>query len=114
MSFETMHKRRMAEIKSNLVEAAGVWIAEARKLVAIDTGVLLNSLKTGGITSKNGRMSIELGSYGVRYAKWVELGNSKYNVYHRNKKVVYSGDGQFFLDRAKENKLENIISILKK
>lgn len=111
--FLKMHLRHRQRIRTNLVKAAGIWIGESRRLVAIDTGELVASLKVGRTTEEANRISVELGSYGVGYAKWVDLGNGAIASYHRNKKVVYIGQGQFFLSRAKENVLGEIITTIK-
>ena len=112
--FSKMHEKRQKRIDGNLMEAGSIWIGEAKRLVAIDTGTLDKSLRVGAITKRQGETAIELGSYGVEYARWVELGNGKNNNYHRNKTIVYAGNGQHFLRRAKENKRGEILTTLKK
>ena len=95
-----------------LERAGRVFENELHKIVAIDTGRLNQSIKTDSVRISGDKFSVEIGSFGVPYAGFVDKANTIKN-YHRRKKVVYTGAGQEYIGRAFEEKREEMNSILK-
>jgi len=105
-----------SRIKDNLARKlykAGLYLeGEVKKIVAIDTGLLHDSIDTSPVMRYENGMYVEIGTEYVDYAKYVEYGVGKIYNYHRGGSVVYTGDGQHYLERAKNDSIEEIINIL--
>lgn len=112
---------KLNSIKSNLAKKllkAGLIVeGEAHRLVAIKTGKLDSSIKTGNVEDGGSVLSIsvEAGGGDAPYAKFVEFPTKKgIKNYHRRGKIVYTGNGQFFLRRALNSKKQEVIKTLNK
>jgi len=104
MSQWVKKKARIMKILENCGDEVAL---EARRLVAHKTGKLEDSIAAGAAVDHGNTISVEVGSKGVNYAKFVEHSKKK-KKYHRFGSVVYTGKGQEFLTRALKNK-ENLV-----
>ena len=94
--------KKLGKIKFALIKSAKILETEMHTIVAIKTGKLDKSIKTGQLKELGSVLSIEVGSFGVGYAKFVETSKTVKN-YHRNLEVVYTGRGQKWLARSLNN-----------
>ena len=96
-------------VAQKLLEAALGVEGEMHQLVAIKTGNLDGSINTGKVEDHGNILAVQVGSEGVFYAIFVDLGvkNAVYN-YHRKGEVVWVGHGQHFIQRSLENKKDFI------
>lgn len=102
--------------KNKLLKSALVVEGEAHKLVAIKTGKLNSTIRTDNVKDYGSIMevSVEAGGSEAHYARFVELPTKRgVKNFHRHGKVVYVGNGQFFLSRSLKNKRGEVLSILK-
>ncbi|MES2395078.1 MAG: hypothetical protein V4549_03705, partial [Bacteroidota bacterium] len=86
---------------------------EMHQLVAIKTGLLDSSIATDEVVDRGDLFSIDVGSQGVFYAPFVELGIGRIFNYHRRGRVVWVGNGQHFIERSLENKMADISAKIK-
>jgi len=99
---------------SDKLYKAGLYLeGEVKKIVAIDTGLLHDSISTSPVMNYPKGLYVEVGTEDIDYAKYVEYGVGKTYNYHRGGSVVYTGDGQHYLERAKNDNMDEIINILK-
>jgi len=110
-NLEKKYQKTLSKVRGIIEKAGRVFEGELHKIVAIDTGRLNQSIKTGSPKVKRNKISVKVGSFGVFYAKFVDKSKDVKN-YHRRKKVVYTGAGQKFIARAFETKKEKIYSII--
>ena len=118
--FSVQIRKLEGDISKKLLEAGRAVEGEMHNLVAIDTGTLNESIKTGNVERIGDIFSVEVGSEGVEYAKWVENSSTVKN-YHRGRKpkgkdtrqIVYTGAGQKWAERSLKNKASEILDILK-
>lgn len=111
-------KSQLASFKKSLseklFEAAVILEGEMHDLVAIKTGKLDNSIKTDNVVDRGNLLSVDVGSKGVFYAPFVELGvKGAIYKYHRYGEVVWVGHGQHFIERSLINKKDVIAAKLK-
>jgi len=109
-----MFSAKKQKLAATLLRSAVEVEAEAKKLVAIDTGKLLNSIGVGALEIHKNSIAVPIFSRGVSYAKFVERGaGGREKNYHRFDRIVFTGNGQKFLSRAVKNKSEKISQNLK-
>ena len=113
MNLEAQYQRTLSRVRGKLDRAGRVFESELHQIVAIDTGKLNQSIRTDTPKVEGNTVSVEVGSFGVDYAQYVDK-SKKVKNYHRRKKVVYTGPGQEFLERAFQKKKEEIYSIITK
>ncbi len=91
-------------LAGKLGDASLIVEGEMHKLVAIKTGRLDSSIKAGQVVDRGAIISVDVGSEGVPYAIYVDQGvKGLVYDYHRGGKIVYSGFGQRFIERALQN-----------
>ena len=100
-------------LKNKLYKAGLVLEGKTKQIVAIDTGNLENNIKTFPVKNLGNVLRVEVGTDNVSYAGYVEYGVGLVYNYHRNGEVVYTGDGQHYLQRAYNDSIEEIINIVK-
>ena len=111
MTLEAQYQRTLSRVRGNLDRAGRVFESELHQIVAIKTGKLNQSIKTDTPRVSKNIVTVEVGSFGVDYAKFVDKSKTVKN-YHRRKTVVYTGEGQEFISRALENKKDEIYSLI--
>jgi hypothetical protein len=101
VSLEQQFARYKQRLAVKLGQAGLILEGEYHDIVAIDTGRLDKSIKTGPVVDRGNLLSVDVGSEGVFYAIFVDQGvkGRTYN-YHRNGRVVYSGVGQRYMERG--------------
>lgn len=93
-------KKLLNAVSGVLPGAATIIEIEMHDIVAIDTGMLNESINIDPVETTGDTISIKVGSSGVSYAKDVEFGDGNYYDYHRYKKIVHSGVGQYWAKRS--------------
>jgi len=85
----------------SILSAGNLYERRVHEIVAIKTGKLDKSISTKGPFIRGPIIEVQVGSFGVDYAIFVDQGvkGNVYN-YHRNGNVVYVGVGQKFLERS--------------
>lgn len=103
----------MKNINRNLEEASLVIERKMHDIVAIDTGILDESIQVRKGESTTTSISNYIGSRGVDYAKYVEFSDRK-KTYSRGGVVVYTGVGQKWAQRAVKETEEQVRKIFSK
>lgn len=108
------YKKNLAK---KLLEAGLILEGEMHRIVAIKTGDLDSSITTKDVKDNGNFLSVDVGSFGIFYAGFVELGvlGQTFN-YHRppppgkNRQIVWTGIGQHWAERSIEAKKAEILS----
>lgn len=113
-TLENQFQRFKKNLAVKLGQASLILKGGIKDIIAIDTGDLDNSVVADPVVDRGNVLSADVGSEGVPYAVYVDQGVKRrtYN-YHRNKKVVYTGIGQKYMERALINKQNEIRSKLR-
>jgi len=113
MNAERLLRKFTAKQKKRL-RIAGLYLEDKmHEIVAIDTGNLDTSIRTDAVKDTPAGLSVEVGSFGVPYAIYVDQPTSRGEKnFHRFGRVVYSGNGQQFRRRALNQARAGIIQIL--
>ena len=113
MKLEDQAKAFESRLEQKLYKAGKVVENRMHELVARKTGELDESIKTDTPIVTQNEIEVKIGSEGVRYAIFVELGvlGREYN-YHRDGSVVYTGVGQRWAERALLESIPEINRIL--
>ena len=113
VSVKIQSDKILQDIERNLYKAGLFLEGEVKKIVAIDTGALEESIKTFPVEHVGEHLKVSVGSDSIFYAGYVEFGVGKDYNYHRNGTVVHRGDGQHYLERSIDEHMNEIINIIK-
>ncbi len=108
------YRRFRRSLMQKLAEAAFILEGEMHRIVAIDTGDLNRSIMSGNVIDRGNLFSVDVGTEGIFYADYVELGVGAVYNYHRreggNRPVVWVGNGQHFIERSLQAKYGEIMA----
>lgn len=119
MTLRNQFKGFKRSLAAKMLEAGLILEGEMHNIVAIKSGDLNTSIRTDRVEDHGSYLSVDVGSFGIFYAGFVEFGIGRVFNYHRPpppgkyRPVVWTGVGQHWAERSVEAKFDAIISKLK-